>query len=101
MVHIQSKHLQKYVLCVYLTSSHSCCGRHLIWFSIPCNKASVLHINFDHQNFRVLVVSLCQLARFYFFLSPHISWPKSITFLVEMVARVSVNVPAAFDTDVY
>ncbi len=67
MVHIQSKHLQKYVLCVYLKSSHSCCGRHLIWFSIPCNKASVLHINFDHQNFRVLVVSLCQLARFYFF----------------------------------
>lgn len=36
-----------------------------------------------------------------FFLFPHISWPKSIAFLVEMVVCESVNVPAVFDTDIY
>ncbi len=48
--------LQEYVLCVYLKSSHVCCGRHMIWFSIPYNKASVYHINFDHPSCGVLLV---------------------------------------------
>lgn len=33
--------LKKHAFRVYLKSSHICCGRHFIWFSIPHNKAPI------------------------------------------------------------